>query len=109
MKYPTLERNSVFKKKTDPEEKPVDKAIAEAYAYLAGSTPETKEHAKIVKQIAALEEIKILSEKKKKIAFSPDALLTAGASLLGILLILNYERANVVASKALGFVSKSKI
>lgn len=99
----------MFKKKTDPEELPVDKAIAEAYSYLAGSTPDTKEHAQTVKQIAALEKIKKLSEKKSKITFSPDAMLTAGASLLGILLILNYERANVVASKALGFVSKSKI
>jgi hypothetical protein len=99
----------MFNKKRTPEEHPVDKALADAYLNLAGYNPEDKEHAKTVKQIAALLEIKAASEKKPRITFSQDAMLTAGASLLGILLILNYERANVVASKALGFVSKSKI
>lgn len=35
-----------------------------------------------------------------------DALVAAGASILGIALIINYERLNVIASKALGFVLK---
>jgi hypothetical protein len=37
---------------------------------------------------------------------SPDAVIAAAGSLLGILLILNYERAEVVTSKALSFVMK---
>ena len=37
---------------------------------------------------------------------SKDALVAAGASILGIALIINYERLNVIASKALGFVLK---
>lgn len=37
---------------------------------------------------------------------SKDALVAAGASIAGILLIINYERMNVIASKALSFVMK---
>ncbi len=37
---------------------------------------------------------------------SPDTLAMIGANLAGIIMILGHERANVVASKALGFVSK---
>lgn len=37
---------------------------------------------------------------------SKDALVAAAASILGIGLIINYERLNVIASKALGFVLK---
>lgn len=40
---------------------------------------------------------------------SVNTLIAVGANLAGILLILNYERLGVVASKALGFVSKSRI
>jgi hypothetical protein len=99
----------VFKKKKNPDTTAIDKAIEDAYSGLAGFMPESKEHAKVVKQIAALEKIKTLSEKKSKIIFTPDAMLTAGASILGILLILNYEKANALTSKAMGLVSKPKI
>lgn len=99
----------MFKKKPPIDTSVVDEAISECYAHLKGFDPETKEHAKVLKQIAQLEKIKKLSEKKPKMIFTPDALLTAGASLLGILLILNHERANVVTTKALGFVSKPKL
>ncbi len=37
---------------------------------------------------------------------SKDALVAAGASLAGILVIVGYEKFNVIASKALGFVLK---
>lgn len=39
---------------------------------------------------------------------STDTLLIVGANLLGILIIVGYERANVVSSKALGFVRQPK-
>lgn len=45
---------------------------------------------------------------KKKFNISGDALITAGASLAGILMILSYERANVIATKALGFIAKAR-
>jgi hypothetical protein len=39
---------------------------------------------------------------------SPDAVVGAVSSIAGILLILHYEKINVVASKALSFVGKMK-
>lgn len=98
----------MFNKKTAPAETPLDKAITDAYANLAGFEAETKEHAKTVKQIAELEKIRT-NLKKKSWLFTPDTMLLVGANLLGIILVLNHERASVITSKAFGLVSKNKI
>ena len=45
-------------------------------------------------------------EASRKDRFSPDTLLMVGGNLAGILLILNFEKLNVVTSKALSFVIK---
>jgi len=39
---------------------------------------------------------------------SPDAIVGAAATVVGILLVLHHEKANVIASKALGFVNKMR-
>ena len=39
---------------------------------------------------------------------SPDAVITAAGSMLGILAILHYEKLGIISSKALSFVSKLK-
>lgn len=39
----------------------------------------------------------------------PDTLLVVGGNLLGILLILNFERLDIVRSKAMGFVLKGRV
>lgn len=41
--------------------------------------------------------------------FTPDTLLIVGGNLAGILLILNFERLDIVRSKALGFVLKGRV
>lgn len=41
--------------------------------------------------------------------FTPDTLLVVGGNLLGIALILNFERFDIVRSKALSFVLKGKV
>lgn len=60
---------------------------------------------------AVLDDIKTLHSlnQKKRWAPSPDAVLSACASVSGILLILNYEQLHPVVSKAIGFVSKIRI
>jgi len=40
---------------------------------------------------------------------SPDTMLVVGANLLGIILILNHERLDIISSKALGFVLKGRV
>lgn len=60
---------------------------------------------------AVLDDIKTLHSlnQKKRWVPSPDAVLSACASVSGILLILNYEQLHPVVSKAVGFVSKIHI
>lgn len=41
--------------------------------------------------------------------FTPDTLLIVGGNLAGILLILNFEKLDIVRSKALGFVLKGRV
>jgi hypothetical protein len=45
-------------------------------------------------------------EKSRRV--SPDTLAIVAANIAGILLIIGYERANVVTSKALSFILKTK-
>lgn len=60
---------------------------------------------------AVLDDIKTLHSLNQKNRWvpSPDAVLSACASVSGILLILNYEQLHPVVSKAVGFVSKIRI
>ena len=57
----------------------------------------------------AAESLKTLCEARaKKPAFpiEPEALIAAASSLLGIVLILQYERLHVVTTRAVGFIRK---
>lgn len=40
---------------------------------------------------------------------SPDAVVAAGANLAGIFAIVNYERLQVISTKAIGFITKTRI
>lgn len=47
-----------------------------------------------------------LYELRKGNRVSADTLATIGANLAGIIVLMNHERAHVIASKAFGFVKK---
>ena len=49
------------------------------------------------------------SETPRPEALSPNTMANIGANLLGIFMIIRHEQVNVVASKALGFVTKTRI
>jgi hypothetical protein len=67
--------------------------------------PESEEYAKTVKQ---LEVLCTARSHRGSDNISMDTILMVGANLLGILLILNFERANIMTSKAINFVLKGK-
>lgn len=46
---------------------------------------------------------------EKSRTVSPDTVAVVVGNLLGILVILNFEKANVITSKALGFVLKGRV
>jgi hypothetical protein len=66
---------------------------------------ESVEYCKVLS--AALDEYETLSGEKWKI--SPDALLTVAANLLGILLVLNFEKLDIIRSKAFGMIIKGRL
>lgn len=97
----------MFNRKKDTPDS-IEPLITSAYSKLENLDPDSKEYARIIKQIEKLETIRSRKNKKDRL-FSPDTLLLVGANLLGILLVLNYEKADVVTSKAMGLVSKTKL
>lgn len=64
----------------------------------------------VEKEKLNLDEDKLSFEKEKSASWrpSPDAVIGAAASILGIVAILHYEKVGVVTSKALGFIGKMK-
>lgn len=65
------------------------------------------EFGKLLDRLEKLHKMKAV-EKDSRNRVSPDAILTVGANLAGIVLILGFERAHIVTSKALSFVLKTK-
>lgn len=85
---------------------PLQDAIDTLYSKLAGFQPNEEDYDNITDQIVKLK--KLQHEVKPSWRPSPDVLVSAGVSVLTIVLILHYEKLNVVTSKALGFVGKMK-
>lgn len=96
----------MLKKQIEPTE--LDLAITRILDRMQYVEPESDEYGTLVARLDRLHSMKI-AEKNDRNKVSYDAILTAGASILGILLIINHERLNVVTSKALGFVTKPKL
>ena len=82
--------------------------IARVELYLKDLKPDSKEYETAVKNLKVLYEAK---QVKKDAAWipNPDNVLAAFASLVQIFTILNYEEANVIATKALQFLFKPKL
>ena len=70
---------------------------------LRDTVVDSKEFNQLTDQLTKL---LIAKNARKRDKASTDVLLTVGANLAGIAMIIGHERANVIASKALGFVMK---
>jgi hypothetical protein len=79
----------------------LEEAIETALKELRGHEAHSEEYAQIVDQLTSLYALK---ESPSRV--SKDTMVAVAGNLAGILLIINYEQRNVVASKALGFVGK---
>jgi 5'(3')-deoxyribonucleotidase len=87
--------------KPDALQKEIDRVLAD----VSEEDVCSEEYATGIDQFVKLNEIKAKHAKK---TISPDTWAVIAANLLGIALILHYERADIVTSKAIGFVSKLK-
>jgi hypothetical protein len=60
----------------------------------------------IAQILTLLERKNALGDKKR---ISPDTLAVIAGNLLGIVLILTYEKVNVITTKALGFIIRGRV
>jgi len=67
--------------------------------------PSSEDYTTIARNVETLMKAKALGENKK---LSPDAILGAATSILGIIAVLQYERLAVVSSKAFSLIMKVK-
>lgn len=89
----------MFKK----EPKQIDKAMDQIYTELDMVDPSSEEYTTAVKNLETLSRIKSGSKINK------DTLIGAGANLIGIFAVLNFERIGVVTSKAFGMIRHIRI
>lgn len=74
-------------------------------AELSMHQPDSAEYAKL---LGNADRVRGMMEIRKPSPVSRETLLTVGANILGILLIIKHEDVNVITSKALGFVIRVK-
>lgn len=97
----------MFKKKTPIKPSALDDAIDRLLVEMKSTDPVSDEYGKLVERLDKLHKMKV-TDKDNGRRVSADAMLTVGANLAGIVLILGFERAHIITSKALGFVLKTK-
>lgn len=90
-------------RKTQPTDLEIE--IARVLNVLKELPPHGEEYDKVSDQYAKLTKLHNETLSKKRV--SPDAMAGAATNLAGILLILNYEHAHVMTSKAVSFVMKN--
>lgn len=83
---------------------PLEVTITNLHSDMLGCNPNTQEYDALLEQ---LERLYALQEKKKQ-NVSPDTKAIVIGNLVGILIIVMYERGNVMASKAKDWVIKPK-
>ena len=87
-------------RKTDPE---LEEAIAAVYAEMKQWDPYSEEYQESLESLERLEKLKA-GEGRRRI--SSDTLIQVGGNLLGILIIVAYERGHVMVSKAKDYVMR---
>lgn len=87
------------------EQSKIMKEIDELHEELKLYDKTSEEYADIMKQIELLYKL----DKEVQFKIDPNTLLVVGGNILGILIILGYEQAHVVTSKALNFVIKGRV
>lgn len=85
----------------------LEKEIARMEITLAATDPTSENYAKIADGLEKL--YRIHENLNKGIGVDPNTLLVVAGNLMGILLILKYEKLDVITSKALGFVLKGRV
>lgn len=93
----------MFARKPNPEVEELNKAITEVHSQLDSYPAHSKEYATMADQL-----VKLYAQKKEipSNRVSKDQLVAVSGNLLGILVIVVYEKHNVFTSKAGNFIGK---
>lgn len=83
----------------------LQEAITSAQSQLEQHDADSPEYDKVLNQLERLHKLQAKAPERR---VSPDTLLIVLGNLAGIFIILNYEKLDVVTSKALGFIIKPK-
>ena len=92
----------MFMKKPLVEKSGIDQAIDNVLLEMQGFTADEDEYAKMVDQLTKLHALKVMDRTPDRI--NKDTLIIVLGNLLGIVMIIGYERTNVVTSKALNLL-----
>lgn len=83
-------------------EKEIDEVIDEMHNYSSASEDYTK-------MTVNLERLYKAKAQERDRRVSPDTIAVIAGNLIGIALIIGYEQANIITTKALGFVMKGRV
>jgi uncharacterized protein (DUF342 family) len=91
----------VFTKTSEPTA--LDEEIARLLSEMAETEMESEEYSKLTDHFIKLYKLKAETAPKR---VSADTWALIAANLAGIILVIGYERANVITTKALAFIQK---
>jgi hypothetical protein len=94
----------MLNRKKDPT--PLESVTLKALEALNDHKPNSDEYGVILERVETLH--KMQQSEKTAAQVSPETKATIAANLIGIAMILNFERANIVTSKAIGFVLRAR-
>jgi len=92
--------------KPKKESSKLDEIIDEVETYILSSSPNDEEYSDLMDHLSKLYKIREQENSEKKISANTKAIIIA--NLAGIVMILGFEKAHVVTSKALSFIVKLK-
>jgi hypothetical protein len=93
---------------TKPKGKTLDETIERALVDMEDIPVESEEYLAAAKAVEVLCQARSHKKETSIKGIPIEAVVAAGANILGILLVLNYERANVITTKAFGMIFKGR-
>jgi len=98
----------VFNRNRRDESHPLDDVIEHLTSALEGLDDGSENHTRAVESLKTLYELRAADKAGKKFSVNSDVITAGAMQLVGIFAILGFEKANVITTKAMGFVPKVK-
>jgi hypothetical protein len=95
----------MFPSKSPRQKTGLEIAIDELLSEMKGYTADTEEYAKMVDQLDTLYKLKDIDKPER---IKPDTLAIIGGNVLVAVVIVGFERTNIMTSKALSFLLKTR-